>query len=76
MTKNSNENDGLVAKESQFYPTKFYNPATGATVAVHTNVLGSDPKGYVEMNYNHKDICPGDNTDVLEEIKKMLTDVK
>ena len=37
--RGSDENDGLVAKESQFYPKTFYNPATKQTSVVHLNVL-------------------------------------
>lgn len=54
--KGSNENDGLVAKECQYYPKLFYNPVTGKYEEVHSKVLGEDSRGYVEVNYNHADI--------------------
>lgn len=61
--KGSNENDGLVAKESQFYPKNFYNPATGMYEEVHSKVLlDVTGKGYCETNKNHKAIFPSDDT--------------
>ena len=70
--KGSNENDGLVAKESQFYPKNFYNPATGAYEEVHSKVLlDVTGKGYCETNKNHKAIFPSDDT-VNEFVIPML----
>ncbi len=61
--KGSNENDGLVAKESQFYPKNFYNPATGMYEEVHSKVLSDkDGKGYYEVNLNHQAINRSDET--------------
>ena len=54
--KGSSENDGLVAKESQFYPKKFYNPATSKYEEVHSKVLGKTPEGYRTVAKNHKAI--------------------
>ncbi len=60
----SNENDGLVAKECQFYPKDFYNPATGAYEEVHRKVLRDlDGKGYCEVKKNHASI----NCDSVKE---------
>ncbi len=64
--KGSEENDGLVAKESQFYPKQFYNPITQEYEEVHTKVLGRNEKGYVEVCKNHKDIyCQETFDDVI-----------
>ena len=64
--KGSAENDGLVAKENQFFPKQFYNPATGKYEEVHSNVLGKKPKGYVEIYKNHRDInCEETFNDVV-----------
>ena len=69
--KCSPENDGLVAKESQFYPKTFTDPNTKAVRNVHTNVLGKDPKGYVGFpKYNHANIIEAE--EVLQKIDEML----
>ncbi len=71
--KGSSENDGLVAKESQFYPKTFYNPATNKIEEVHSKVLSDNPNGYTEFEeYNHMNINPGTNDKVKAEIKKMI----
>lgn len=70
--KGSDENDGLVAKESQFYPKTFYNPATKQTSVVHLNVLSEKPEGYTALPYNHADINPGSNLVTQSEIDNML----
>ena len=71
--KGSSENDGLVAKESQFYPKTFYNPATNKIEEVHSKVLSDNVKGYTEFEeYNHKNINPASNDKVKAEIKKMI----
>lgn len=72
--KGSNENDGLVAKESQFYPKQFYNPATGKYEEVHSNVLGKDQRGYTEVKLNHRDINCDDtfNKVVIPMIKQVM----
>ena len=71
--KGSSENDGLVAKESQFYPKTFYNPATNKIEEVHSRVLSENEYGYKEFSeYNHKTIDPSVNTDIIDEIKSML----
>ena len=69
--KNSTENDGLVAKESQFYPKTFTDPNTQAVRNVHKNTLGEDPKGYVSYpQYNHADII--DAPEVGRRIVQMI----
>ena len=71
--KGSDENDGLVAKESQFYPKQFYNPVTGKYEDVHTKVLlDRNGKGYTEVNKNHRDINCDDvlNSVVLEMLSE------
>lgn len=74
--KGSSENDGLVAKESQFYPKTFYNPATNKVEEVHSKVLGNTSTGYIEFSeYNHKTISPSDNQRVKQEIEKMIREV-
>ncbi|MBO4858168.1 MAG: hypothetical protein J5527_06600 [Treponema sp.] len=56
--KNSTENDGLVAKESQYIPMTQTDLA-GNKYTVHTKVLGKNPKGYIEYkNYNHLETEP------------------
>lgn len=71
--KGSSENDGLVAKESQFYPKTFYNPATNKIEEVHSRVLSDNPNGYTEFEeYNHKNINPASNDKVKAEMKKMI----
>lgn len=70
--KGLNENDGLVAKESQYYPMRFYNPDTNEYEEVHSNVLGDTTKGYVELDYNHMVIDPRSNEKTAEEIDSML----
>lgn len=55
--KCSTENDGLVAKESQFYPKTFTDPNTGAVRTVHSKNLGTrGSESYIGFNYNHADI--------------------
>ena len=55
--KQSTENDGLVAVESQYIPQKFTNPNTNVTKTVMQNpVLGRTSYGYVNYNYNHINI--------------------
>lgn len=54
--KGSSENDGLVAKGSQFYPKRFYNPVTAEYEEVHSNVLGKTSEGYVAVAKNHEAI--------------------
>lgn len=70
--KGSSENDGLVAKECQFYPRQFYNPVTGKYEEVHSNVLGKDPRGYTEVKKNHADINCAEvkETIVMDMIKE------
>lgn len=73
--KCSPENDGLVAKESQFYPKTFTDPNTKTVRNVHTNVLGKDPKGYVGFpKYNHANIIEAE--EVLQKIDEMLFEAK
>ncbi len=73
--KGSDENDGLVAKESQFYPKQFYNPATGEYEDVHTNVLDlNNGKGYVEVDKNHININCEDIFDRV--VFKMMKDAE
>lgn len=48
--KGSPENDGLVAKESQYYPKD-----------VHKKILGDKNKGYFEVPLNHMLIAPDQN---------------
>ena len=79
--KGSSENDGLVAKESQFYPKQFYNPATGVTVPVHEKVLGEQKENgyYTCFNYNHADICPesdANNHSVKRRVIEMLNSLQ
>lgn len=50
--KGSPDNDGLVAKESQYYPKD-----------VHEKVLGNSEKGYIEVPLNHMLIDPGLDTE-------------
>jgi hypothetical protein len=69
--KGAPENDGLVAKESQYYPRTFTDPNTGEVRNVHPNVLGGDAKGYIGYSqYNHKDIDKSE--DVKSMVKKMI----
>ncbi len=73
----SDYNDGLVAKESQYYPQTFYNPKTGKTENVHTRVLDINGAGYIEhKEYNHKNIAPGDNPRIQNEIIWLLESIK
>ena len=73
--KCSTENDGLVAKESQFYPRTFTEPDTGIVRNVHTNVLGKRPEGYVGYPHlNHANIIVAD--EVLQKIDEMLIEAK
>jgi hypothetical protein len=72
----SDDNDGLVAKESQYYPKTFYNPLTKKTENVHTKVLGDEENGYIEhKEYNHMNIDPSKNTTIQDEIKRLLKKV-
>ncbi len=62
----SQENDGLVAKESQYIPKE-----------LHKKYLGSDPCGYVTFDYNHKEIFYYEDTgrppfSVHSTIKEMI----
>ncbi len=70
--KGSNENDGLVAKESQFYPKMFHNRKTGYNESVHTKVLEQSEYGYVGLKYNHMNINPKTNSDTANRIKIMI----
>ena len=72
--KGSSENDGLVAKESQFYPKKFYNPVTSKYEEVHSNVLGKTSEGYTSVAKNHAAInCEETiNNVVIPMIKEAL----
>lgn len=71
--KGSDENDGLVAKESQYIPKTFKDPNTGSTRNVHTNVVGGGRNGYTEFpNHNHKSIRYGNNKDVMDEVGVMI----
>lgn len=73
--KGSSENDGLVAKESQFFPKSFTDPNTGEVRTKHTNVLGQTDSGYVGMpQYNHIAIDPDTNDVVKLKIKEMITE--
>lgn len=75
--KGSSLNDGLVAKESQYFPKTFRDPNTGEVRRKHTNVLGNDPKGYVGMlRYNHKDIGPDTNEEVKAKIAAMMDEAR
>jgi hypothetical protein len=81
--KNSSENDGLVAKESQFIPKTFTHPVTGQVTYGHTNVLGKTSEGYVGYpQYNHKNISPIDkqgnvsNNLVMNKISEMIFEAK
>ena len=67
----SSEHDGLVAKESQFYPKKIYNPDTKQEEEVHSNVLGEDDKGYVTVDKNHRETV--DVSNYIDELNIMLT---
>ncbi|MDR2921860.1 MAG: hypothetical protein LBU85_00800 [Treponema sp.] len=52
--KNSTQNDGLVAVESQYLPRTFTHPTTKAVKTVLQNpVLGNDSRGYVPYNLTH-----------------------
>ncbi len=62
----SNENDGLVAKESQYIPQE-----------LHQKYISIDNKLYITFDYNHKEIFYYKNTkeppqDVKDKIKKMI----
>jgi hypothetical protein len=58
--KGSTENDGLVAKKNQYYPT-----------SVHANVLGTYSEGYKGFpEYNHRNII--EQQRVREEINIMI----
>lgn len=71
--KGSKQNDGLVAKESQYIPKTFKDPNTGKTRNVHTNVVGSGKNGYTEFpKHNHDSIRNGDNEDVMKEVRMMI----
>ncbi len=63
--KGSSENDGLVAKESQYYP-----------MSAHSLVLGDESDCYVSMKYNHAAIDPTTNTDVQDKISDMLNSLE
>jgi hypothetical protein len=70
--KGSRENDGLVAKESQYYPKTFTNPTTNRVKVNHKRVLGNPEKGYVEMKkYNHKTIIQNDAQETWDAINSM-----
>lgn len=52
--KGSSENDGLVAKESQYIPMKATDK-NGVVTEIHSKVLGDHTNGYVSYpQYNHK----------------------
>lgn len=70
--KGSNENDGLVAKESQYYPKTFYNPDTKRNEEVHSKVLSKTMLGYETMYYNHMTINPNNNDETKDTIFKMI----
>lgn len=70
--KGSNENDGLVAKESQFYPMRFENKNNNQYEEVHSKVLGNTELGYVTKEFNHYNIDPKTNKDIKNEIFKMI----
>ncbi len=70
--KGSNENDGLVAKESQYYPKTFYNPNTKRNEEVHSKVLSKTMLGYETMYYNHMTINPNKNDETKDTIFKMI----
>ena len=73
----SDENDGLVAKESQYYPKTFYNPKTKKEEVLHTEVLGDEECGYIEhKEYNHENINPETNETIQNEIVKLLENLK
>lgn len=58
----SSEHDGLVAKESQFYPKKW-----------HTNIIDPTGMGFVpEYNENHASIDPRSNDKVRNEIMNYI----
>jgi hypothetical protein len=64
--KGSSENDGLVAKESQFYPK-----------SVHSNILTtSQNEIYCRLNENHATIDPVANKYTKTEIKLLLGKVR
>ncbi|OHE72508.1 MAG: hypothetical protein A2413_02780 [Treponema sp. RIFOXYC1_FULL_61_9] len=73
--KGSGENDGLVAKESQYYPKKFTDPNTGEKLDVHTNVLGKTSEGYVGFPYNHRQIWE-EAADVESKYKEMVIEAR
>ncbi len=84
----SDENDGLVAKESQYYP-KTFNPNNQKNEQNETNkeieseeeiiltkVLGESEKGYIEYSqYNHENINPKDNDTIQKRIIKLLEEL-
>lgn len=72
--KMSTENDGLVAKESQYINKTFYNPNNGTTKIIQPKTLGRDSRGYVTFDLNHKEIIYND--DVKQMISTMQTQAK
>lgn len=72
--KGSSQNDGLVAKESQFIARTHYRMDTKTTVNVHPNVIGSKAEGYREFKHlNHATIRTANDIEVEKEIKLMLS---
>lgn len=71
--KNSTQNDGLVAKESQFYPKTYFDVNTNQNKEVHSKVLSTSDIGYEEFpEYNHMTISPLDNEVIQTRIKDLL----
>ncbi len=61
----SRENDGLVAKESQYIPKKF-----------HQKYIGIDGNMYKTFDYNHKEIFySGSDKEPPEDVKKMIEEM-
>lgn len=74
--KNSDENDGLVACISQFYPKTAYDKLTDETVTLPQSVFGGGSKGYLELELNHAEIDHEYNDDVVKVIVEMLKELE
>lgn len=74
----SSQNDGLVAKESQFYSRYFTvddvdSPNKKKTIEIHSNVLSETNNGVIEYaEYNHATIAPTTNKTIKLKINNLL----
>ena len=78
ILKGSNQNDGLVALESQYIPKSYKLPGATEPTIILNNVLGNTTKGYVEPNemkkYNHKNIA--ENKDAFKIAYEMVLEAR